>query len=141
MSFTIKPNSWLNELPDYQRKTLMEILASGHSYEQAAEIWLSTIGSQSNAPFGSISTGPGIFQALKIEIKKLVCGDDSYNDLREKIDVTWSNYKPGILAAICMVIAPVIGVSSVIILPAVAMLLEAILKVGVNSWCSLPDGN
>lgn len=127
---------WLQELADYQRTAADELIGSGLSYEQAAEAWLSNIGPGTTAPFGAGTAGPGLFDNVKNEINKLVCGDDSYADLRKQTAETWEKYKPGVLMVVSAAIGAALGVAAVVLVPAVALLLAAVAAIGVNAWCA-----
>jgi hypothetical protein len=131
-----QPELWINELLPYQQGSVRELLQGGQDYEEAAKAWLTNIGAGANAPFGSNTAGPGLFDNLKTEFNKLVCGDPAYADLRKQTAETWEKYKPGILMTIAAAIGAALGVAAVVLVPAVALLLTALSTVGVNAWCA-----
>ena len=132
---------WWQELPAFQRTSINEMISSGLSYEEVAETWLSTTGAITNAPFGGVTAGPGLFENIRNEINKLVCGHESYDDLRKQSAETWEKYKPGVLMGVAGAIGAALGVAAVVIVPVVALLLAAVVKVGVNAWCQTKNLN
>jgi hypothetical protein len=131
-----QPEDWLTDLPSYQSRTIKELLQSGLSYEEAAAAWVGQIGAGTNAPFGTATAGPGLFENLKKEFNKLICGDPEYDKVRRDAATTWNKYKSGVTMTIAAAVGAVLGVAAVVLVPAIALLLAAASKVGLNAWCA-----
>lgn len=137
---SFEPSPWLKELPVYQLATITDLVAQHGDPETAAMKWASAAGAASNAPFGSTTTGPGLFENIKTEFAKLVCGDEAYRELRQQFSDTWDRYKVGVVAAVAGTIGQFIGAAPAVIMPVVALLFTTLAQVGTNAWCSTRNG-
>jgi hypothetical protein len=124
------------EVPSYQRQTLDDLLASGMTHEAVGAVWLDQIGASTNAPFGTGTTGPSLFENFKMEFNKLLCGDDKYKKVRTDASGKWKEYKSGVVLSIAAAIGNALGTAAIVLVPAVALLLSAALEVGLNAWCA-----
>jgi len=129
---------WVESLPAYQRTVIAELLASGLDEEGVAETWLSRTGPDNNFGFGAGPASSNYLASVKGEFRKLICGDPSYETLRQDAQKIWDGSKFSIVSAIAIGIAAHIGVAVAVITPVVALLLAAVCKVGLNAWCNLP---
>jgi hypothetical protein len=131
----IDPRSWLEAIPSYQSSTVIELLKS-KSYEEAADVWLSSNGPESNAVLGTIPVGGSFFQNVRTELSKLICGDPDYERVRADAAKIWNGGKTSIVSIFSAFVATKIGVAAVVVAPAVALLLAAASKVGTTAWCA-----
>lgn len=127
--------SWINGLPKYQENRINQILSSGKSVNEAADIWLS-ISPPNIVPFGT-TKGQNIFlDKIKQELEGLLCGNSKYDDYRQKLSDETKLTKQYAIGLISAAIAPVVGSSGPFIAPVIALLLMGMGKVSINAWCS-----
>ena len=127
---------WISSLPGYQQNRIADQIKNGLSKEEIAEFWSSGITTLSLAPFGGLPP-KNFYDAFKSEFRALICGSDKYADLRKKITKNWKNGKVWVVSTISVTIASTIGVAVALVSPLVALLLETVCTLGVNSWCSV----
>ena len=97
-----------------------------------------TLGYQTNIPKHLLKRPRNFWQELKKEFYLLLCTKDpKYKKLRSQLDKKSHATTTTIIAMISAAIAAQLGVAIGIITPLVALLLFAILKLGMNSWCNL----
>lgn len=130
-----EPSDWLDAMPKYAATVVEQLLASGVSYEQAAELWLTRVGADSNAPFGARQTGPSFYESVKAELAALLCGGAAYEELRARVKQEWDKQKSRVAYVIAGGIAVKVGVAAAVVLPVIALMLAAITQVGVAAWC------
>jgi hypothetical protein len=133
------PEDWWSDLPGYQTTIIRELLASGMSETEAAELWLSRVGPDNNFAFGAGSPGANFLASVQTEFRKFLCGDAQYEQLRQQANETWNGMKIPVVAAIAAGIGATVGVAAAVIMPVVALLLTAAAKIGLNAWCNLPQ--
>ncbi len=129
-------DSWLNSVPQPSLATIRELLNSGKNLEQVAELWLSQGGTSNTVPFGGAKPSANLWQKVKSECHKLLCGDSDYKALRLKIEKSWNGSKTTLIATIAASLSPIVGVAAAVLIPVLGMLLSIIVKIGLNSWCS-----
>lgn len=136
----LETSPWLGELPAYQMSTVADLVRQHGDLEAAAVGWASAAGATANAPFGAVTTGPGLFENIRSEFAKLVCGEESYADLRKQFSDTWDKYKTGVVAAVSGIIGQTLGAAPAVIMPVIALLFTTLARVGANAWCSTRSG-
>jgi hypothetical protein len=84
-----------------------------------------------------LEEAPNYWMRLKHEFKLLFCSDDKkYNALRKKISAVGSKSQTAVVPIVTAALATQIGVAAGILLPFCALLLLAILRMGMNAYCS-----
>lgn len=131
-------SGWVESLPKYQQTVINELLASGLDEEAVAETWLSRTGPDNNFGFGAGAASANYLASVKVEFRKLVCGDPIYETLRKEAAKIWNGSKYSVVSVIAIGVAAQIGVAVAVITPVVALLLAAVGKVGLNAWCNMP---
>ncbi|RZM20956.1 MAG: hypothetical protein EOO88_34680 [Pedobacter sp.] len=127
----------LNCLRPYQRDVI-EPLLDTHSEEDVAKLWLASEGPSGSAKFGGIgSDNQPFWDRVKAEFRMLVCGDEKYSSLRNKINETGKPSAQAIIGLASLSIASQLGVATALIAPAITILLYVAVKVGINAWCSV----
>ncbi len=133
-------------LPHYQATTI-RTLVEKYGEEKAAEMWLESMGPKQTQHFGGSSTElvsqsgktVSFWKRCKTEFDKLICGHKDW----EKEYEEYVNYGKAISIAtatgIAGVLSPVIGVTTVILIPAIELLLRTVSKMGINAYCSNKD--
>ena len=127
---------WLSSLSGYQKTLVAELLASGLSEESVAELWLSRASAEHTAAFGGASVGANFLSSIKTELRKVICGDPEYEDIRKEALSIWSGQKYAVVAIIAGAVALHLGLAVVAVTPVVALLLSAVRKIGLNAWCN-----
>lgn len=132
--------AWLSTLKKYQSAPVRDFLEHGGE-EEALELWLTSSGPNSMAPFGGdMSKSPGkkaFVEQFKLEFKTFLCGGDKYAEEREGLGALTGDIKTYLVGAISGAIAASLGATAAFIAPAVVIMLIAVSKMGVNAWCSL----
>lgn len=134
----LNPGDWLDQLRPWQRELIESNLKVGSTPEQVAELWLSRTGSDQTLGFGGARKAANYLESVKAELRKLVCGDDSYTELRAKIAAQWSEGYKYILSMIVAAVSAVINVAAAVLTPVIALLLEFVCRIGANAWCNSP---
>jgi len=135
--FNFDGDELISLLKPYQRKILVPLIESVGE-EEAAKIWLSTNNNDQFSKFGGTegSKDP-YFDRLVAEIRKLICGDESYKEFRDKLIENAHTSSLYVVGAIAGVMGDVFGITSALITPVVILILKTISKVGVNAWCQV----
>lgn len=134
--FTADTN-WLDALPSYQSKSIYQLIEQGKTYEEVAISWLTANGPSNTYPFGAQDTKSLFYEKLMEEVESFICREDSYVEEKKKIMTQFKTGDVYIVTIISTIISPVVGASSVLIAPAIALILMTILRMGLNAWCSL----
>lgn len=129
--------SWLLELKPYQRATLQEFMATLEP-DQAAERWLTTIGSPNIAGFGGASvTDPKPFwERFKAECHKFLCDESAYAEDKKAILAEMPVSKPLLISAMSSAIGAYLGTPGTLIAPAITLMLFTVGRLGLNAYCS-----
>ena len=129
-------SEWLAVLKPYQRTTISSFLES-RLPEAAAELWLSSTGSQQIIPFGGSRDSKPFWEQFKVEFHKFVCDDSAYVEEKRALSDEASVLKPVLISGISAAIGATIGYSATLLAPAVAVLLYTVGKMGVNAYCNM----
>lgn len=151
--FVFSDSELLSLLKPYQQRTLLPLIDSVGE-EEAAKIWLSPSSDDQVANFGGGGNQPDLlppeienqsansedkpalyYDKLVKEIKKLICGDEKYQEYREK---TLEHASTSALVAVTFISATmgdIFGVAPALLTPVVILILKAVSKVGINAWC------
>ncbi|MDE6650722.1 MAG: hypothetical protein K2K45_12420 [Muribaculaceae bacterium] len=142
MSLSIQPitiEECFASLKPYQRG-IIEKLVAKYGEEGAAEQWITSQGPCQTSTFGGSpqeqSHAPSYWSRFKAEFDKFICGHPDYDKEREKFV---STSKPLGLAGVTGIstwLGPLIGMSPVLLVPAIALLLTATSKMGVKAYCA-----
>lgn len=133
----LEPNAnYLEALPAYQRNTIEKLLENGLDYEDAANVWLSANGPANTFPFGAEVKKNLFVEKLKDEVGALMCNEEKYVEERKEIIAKCKGAGSAIITIITAYLAPVVGATPALILPAVALIFNVISKIGVNAWCA-----
>lgn len=128
-------DAWLSELKTYQRKHL-DVLLRSMAPEDAAEAWLSVNGPSYTSGFGAPADTKPLFNRLKSEFKKFVCGHPDYEEERKQLGGERPITKSVLIYVIGTAVAAKLGVLMALIVPAVVILLFVVGKAGRNAWCA-----
>lgn len=126
----------LTSLKPYQASAISQLIDK-HGEEEAARLWLSANGPTDTQKFGG--TGPldskPFWDKFNEELRLFICGDKKYKAERAKL---LSEAKPAsvvLVSGISGLLGSTLGFAPSLLVPAVAMMLYVIGKVGVNAWC------
>jgi hypothetical protein len=129
---------WLEALAPFQRTLVDQLIASGKTYDQAAEAWL-TASPANTAPFGAMLTPDkrNLFkEKLVLEIENFLCGAPEYEKERNGLLGEKSAARTYVVSAIAVALAPSLGVSAPFLSPAIALILASFGKITLNAWCA-----
>lgn len=99
-------------------------------------LWLSTSGPSNTAPFGAVkSVGSRFYENLLIQMKKLICDDEGYEDERGQLIKSMNAGKLFLVGAISAALAPHVGAAAAVIAPAVALTLAVLSATGKATAC------
>lgn len=134
------PRSWINSLPSYQRISFEAFLEDGATYEDAAEMWLQSAGPPNTFPFGGDAVGgSGFFVNLLTEMQKLICDSKEYIQNKEEVAASVRAGKYAFAGAVALAVAPYVGVTAVVVTPAVVAILGVIFNAGHVTACEKLD--
>ncbi|MHA3105488.1 hypothetical protein [Acinetobacter sp. ANC 3791] len=135
--FIFSDDELIGLLKPYQQKILLPLIASVGE-EEAAKIWLSPESTNQFVRFGGGENQPDpYFDRLVKEIRKLICGDESYQEYREKIIEKANASAFVVVASISGLMGDIFGIAPAILTPVVILILKMISKVGINAWCAI----
>ncbi|OAB30628.1 hypothetical protein PMSD_19035 [Paenibacillus macquariensis subsp. defensor] len=129
--------NWLDALPPYQSKSIQQLMDQGKSYEEISILWLSANGPANTYPFGANNTKSLFFEKLMEEVEHFICREDKYTDEKKKLLTQFKAGDVYVVTFISAIIAPVVGATSVLIAPAIALILMTVLRMGINAWCAV----
>jgi hypothetical protein len=132
----VEASVWLSAVEPYQSALIGELLSSGLSEEEAAEVLLSRASAGHTAAFGGGTAGSNLYSSIKAEVRKLICGDPDYEEIRKQASAIWSGQKYSVVALIAGVVALKLGLAVVAVTPIVALIFAAARKLGLNAWCN-----
>ena len=136
---TLSQDEWFGIFKPYQRKNI-ELLVQTYGEEKTAEILLTSRGALQTARFGgendSLGDRKDYWQRFKIEFDKFLCGHPDYSEARKKASQEAGSIGLIAIPIISSEIAASVGISHVIIGPAVVLLLNVASKVGVRAYCA-----
>lgn len=142
MAFTLPGYSdeeLMGALKPFQQSLVKELLER-FDEETAAKMWLSSSGPLDLRQFGGdqkISAEP-FYQKFLAEFRAFVCGAERYESERAELVKVAKPAASCIVTVISVTVAAALGVTVGLIVPAVALLLKLIGKIGLNVWCDLP---
>lgn len=131
-------DDWLAALPAYQRSVVSEMLKTSEP-ASVAIAWLNASGQTDTAPFGTVRLGASLFyQKLLEQLRELLCGSSSeYESERGQLAIGAKAGQATVVTLISGTVAPVVGVSPVLLAPAVALTLFVIAKAGRETACEM----
>jgi hypothetical protein len=135
--FTGDAASWLNTLPSYQRTTVDILLASGKSYDDVAEAWLSASVAHETHGFGVGESAKIFYAKVLDEIHDLICTGKGYEDEQKRVLAEFKQGKTLVAATVTEAISPHVGSYAAFLSVAVVCALSSITKVGKNAWCAM----
>jgi hypothetical protein len=135
------PRRWIEVLPEYQRRSIDQLLDHKITYDEVAQRWL-TATAANTFRFGSVApTGDrnAFFNSAKKEIRGYICGDKKYAKEREGLFGEKAPARLFIINAISVSIAPHLGVAVAYLFPIVALVLASLGSITINAYCSGPE--
>lgn len=127
---------WLEPLKSYQKSTILE-LSNQHGVEDAIKLWLSAQGPCSTVGFGGDTNPEPFYDRFLDEFRKFMCGDSSYETIRQQLGMESTLMKGVCISAISSALGATLGFAATLLAPAVAALLYLVGNMGVNAWCEV----
>lgn len=128
----------INSLKPYQKNSITSLVAK-YGEKETVKIWLAANGPSDTQKFGGEGDDnkQSLYDHFILELKLLICGDKKYEKDRDKLltDII----SPSIACIISGILAPVLGVTPVILVPVVVIIISIISKMGLNAWCACTD--
>lgn len=134
--FSGNPREWVDELPEYSKAPINQLLEQGCSFDEIAEQWVSATAANTFrlAATQDKRVDNGFVMNVKKEIREFLCGA-KYKKEREGLFGKGSVARLVIVSTIATAIAPTVGVAAVVITPVVALVLASMGKIAINAWC------
>ncbi|MGN7857984.1 hypothetical protein ACTOTM_00415 [Bacillus subtilis] len=130
-------NDIFDVLPKYQRDTIEILLRQGKSNEEVAEIWLAANGPSNTFPFGAENKKNTFLDKLKKELQDFICNEEKYIEERKQVINKFKSSSLVGITSLTAIIAPIIGTTPTLIIPAIVLILDTAFKIGINAWCNL----
>lgn len=135
---------WLKPLKPYQRNFIEQLVAI-YGEEKAAEEWINARGPMQTVTFGGVTEDTNnkknYWNRFRNEFDKLICGHTDYQDEHDKFVAAGKPIGLGAVAYIADWIAPAVGISTAILIPAIALILNITAKMGVKAYCATKQFN
>jgi hypothetical protein len=128
----------LNSLPKFQSEIISSFIAqTNNDYIIAADLWLNSTPSNT-AKFGGEEKKPVQYREMLIgEIEKFLCGDQSYNDDRNKIAESTDKSQKYIIGVMSTALGKTLGIAGTFIAPVIVLSLMSFGKMAINAWCKM----
>lgn len=129
-------------LPKYQEKLIEDFLSlNNNDFLNVADLWLNATPSNTFG-FGGEGKKQVFYRDMLLEeIEKFLCGDEIYEDDRNKISESTDKTKQYAVGVMSTAIGSQIGVVGVFLAPVIVLLLLSIGKMAINAWCELRKKN
>ena len=135
---------WLKPLKPYQRNFIEQLVAI-YGEEKAAEEWINARGPMQTVTFGGVTEDANnkknYWNRFRNEFDKLICGHTDYQDEHDKFVNAGKPIGLGAVTYIADWIAPAVGMSTAILIPAIALILNTTAKMGVKAYCATKQFN
>ena len=135
---------WLKSLKPYQRNFIEQLVAI-YGEEKAAEEWINARGPMQTVTFGGVTEDTNnkknYWNTFRNEFDKLICGHTDYQDEHDKFVAAGKPIGLGAVAYVADWIAPAVGMSTAILIPAIALILNTTAKMGVKAYCATKQFN
>jgi hypothetical protein len=129
-------NDWVTALPPYQQELITQMLV-GRDPTAVSLAWLSSTGPANTEPYGAIRNVPNLFyDSLLSQLQALLCSEKEYVSERKELINSAKAGRAALVTAASGYIAPHLGVSAILIAPAVALTLATAAKAGQDSFCA-----
>lgn len=128
----------LNTIQPFQKDIIDSFLEQkNNDYLDAAELWLNS-SPTNTAKFGTEQKKEKVYiDKLIEEIEKFLCGDERYNEEREKIAESGDQTQKYIIGVMSAAIGQTLGVAGTFIAPVIVLILLSFGKMAINAWCEL----
>ncbi|MBM4055178.1 MAG: hypothetical protein FJ264_11040 [Planctomycetes bacterium] len=139
MSLTIPDGSladYIAELKPYQQNTLNALLKQNEP-EKVAELYISANGPQNNVPFGGTRDTKPFWDRFKAELRKFVCDEESYAEDKKRLADETKATRALLISSISAAIGAAIGYPATVLVPAVAVMLGIVAKIGIKAYCNV----
>ena len=130
---------WLSAIKPYQRNVILHFLKELPP-EEAAEKWLGSTGSPNTIPFGGTQDTKPFWNSFKAEFTRFLCDDTAYFNDKKELFAQKKASREVLVGAISAAIGAAVGYSSILLAPAVAILLCTAGKIGVVAYCKSQKG-
>lgn len=131
---------WITALPSYQQSVITEMLQT-RDPEAVAIAWLNARGQTDTAPLGAVQLGATLFyEKLLEQLRAFLCGTASeYEQERGQLAAGAKAGQAAVVTLVAGSVAPVVGVSPVMLAPAVALTLFIVARAGRETACEVLD--
>jgi hypothetical protein len=137
LNVELTQGGWLDGLGQSQSQTIQQLLDTGKSEEEVAQLWLSSAGATSTVGFGAAGPIQNFYSNVKREFVAFVCGDPKYDDERAQAQQIWNNQgKVGLVSMVAAVVASTVGLAAAAVVPVIALLFSLATKIGLNAFCA-----
>jgi len=137
LNFELSPEGWIDGLPGPQRTIIEELLHSGQTEEQIAEMWLSQAGAGTTSGFGTNGPLQSFYKNVLREVVAFVCDDTKYAAEREEANNIWTKQgKIGLISFVAVLVGTKVGLASAAIMPVIALIFSALAKMTKNAFCA-----
>jgi hypothetical protein len=132
------PEKWVADLPEFQRAAIQELRASGASYDDVAQAWI-TVSAENTYRFSAsapVGDKHAFLDSLRKEIRAFLCGDKKYKKERDGLFGNKGLARTYVVSTMAVAIAPHLSVASAVIAPLIALVLASAGKIALNAWCN-----
>lgn len=127
---------WLVTLRPYQARLIRELLITGKTPDEAGNAWVSAFGAPNTALFGTIPPERTLYERIREEVAKFLCGDPSYAIERGELVEIGRVARDGLVAAISTAVASHLGFSTTYIVPMVVLVFCSMGKITLRAFCN-----
>lgn len=128
----------LASIDGYQAEIIKSFLSNtSNDYLQSADNWLNA-SPANTAKFGGEQNKAKIYRdKLLEELEKFLCGDQQYEDDRNKIAESTDKSQKYIIGVMSAAIGKTLGAAGPFIAPVIVLLILSIGKMAINAWCAM----
>lgn len=128
----------LSSIDNFQSEIIKAFLAStSNDYLESADYWLNA-STANTAKFGGEPNTTKLYRdKLLEELEKFLCGDQQYEDDRNKIAESTDKSQKYIIGVMSAAIGKTLGAAGAFIAPVIVLLILSIGKMAINAWCAM----
>lgn len=132
---TINKEQWLEGIPEYQKRTLLDMGLGAENGDDIAQKWLGASTSQTHG-FSTEKSSRPFFDNVRKEIIRFLCDDSAYREVKDQVSKIPGGNPALVVSTITAGVSMVLGTSQVLLNPVVALILYGFGKITKTAFCN-----
>ena len=136
---SVRTVDWVRLLSPIEQATIVALMAGGRGWDEVGAAWEEAVAAASVAPYGGEGDRRRYYKKIRAELRKLLCGHEDYNNLRQELEKDVSLAGQGVLYLITATLSVQVGIAEALATPLVAIGLRSAAAIGLRAWCAQDD--